>query len=105
MVRLARADVNMPNYDGFPVHELVSKAKFEVAVYELLRSEPHIMASKLLYFRILVQRVCPKLETPQDITGRSLLLFQRAEGENNEWWDLSPEGQVRAHVDSLFSII
>lgn len=103
VARLARADVNKPNYDGFPVSQLTSTAMFEVAVYELLRSEPHIMASKLLYSRILAQRVGHRLEIPHDITGRSLLLFQRAEGSNNEWWDLSPEGQVCAHVNSLFS--
>ncbi|MCJ1343386.1 hypothetical protein MMC31_001579 [Peltigera leucophlebia] len=91
VARLARADVNMPNYSGFPFHGQVSTAKFEVAVYELLRSEPNIMASNLLNHRILVQQVGPRLDVPQDITGRCLLLFERADGEKIEWWDLSPK--------------
>jgi hypothetical protein len=48
---LARGDVKVPNYAGFPIHVEVPKAKFEVAVYELLRSEPNILASCLLYYR------------------------------------------------------
>lgn len=40
--RLARDDVNMPDFDSFPIHVQVSEAKFEVAAYDLLRSEPVI---------------------------------------------------------------
>lgn len=49
VARLACANVNMPNYDGFPVHKAGSKTTFEVAVYEFPRPEPHIMVLKLLY--------------------------------------------------------
>lgn len=48
VARLARGDVNMPDYGGFPVHVQVLEVKFEAAVYELLRSEPNILASRLL---------------------------------------------------------
>lgn len=74
-------------------------------MYELPRSESHIMASKLLYSRILAQRVGPRLQSPQNIAGHSLLLFQKPEGENNHWRDLSPKEKVRAHVNSLFCTI
>jgi hypothetical protein len=94
VARLARGDVNVPNYDGFPIHVQVPKAKFEVAVYELLRSEPNILASCLLYYRIPVQHTSPRLDL-QDISGRRLFLFKRAEGENNVWRDLSPDAKVR----------
>ncbi|KAH9952260.1 3-hydroxybutyryl-CoA dehydratase [Lactifluus volemus] len=94
VARLARGDVNMPNYDGFPIDTQVSEVKFEVALYELLRSEPNILASHLLYHRIPVQRIGPRLDHPQDIAGRRLFLFERAEGENNVWYDLSPGGKA-----------
>ena len=96
MARLARADVNMLNYDGFPIHVQVPEATFEAAVYELLRSAPQVMASRLLYHRIPVQHVAPKLDVPRDITGRRLFLFRRSEGENGVWLHLSAEEKVRA---------
>jgi hypothetical protein len=95
----------MPNYDGFPIHVQVPEVKFEVAVYELLRSEPSILASRLLYHRIPVQYVGPGLDLAQDIVGRRLFLFERAEGENNVWYDLSPEEKVRAYVSHLLRSI
>lgn len=101
VARLARGDVNMPNYDGFPIQVQVPEVKFEVAVYELLRSEPNILASRLLYHRIPVQHVGPRLDPPQDIAGRRLFLFERAEGENNVWRDLSSEQKV-PDVSNLF---
>ena len=72
---MSRDDVNMPHFNGAPIHKQVPEVKFEVAVYELLRSEPNILASCLLYHCILVQYVRPKLDLPQDITGRHLFLF------------------------------
>jgi hypothetical protein len=105
VARLARGDVNMPNFDGFPIHIQVPEVKFEVAVYELLRSEPNILNSHLLYHRIPVKHISPRLDRPQDIAGRRLFLFERAEGENNVWWDLSSEQKVCAYVSNLFSPI
>ncbi|EJT79705.1 hypothetical protein GGTG_04789 [Gaeumannomyces tritici R3-111a-1] len=91
VARLARGDVNMPNYDGFPIDMQISEVKFEAAVYELLRSEPNVLASRLLYHRIPLQRDDPRLDRPKDIMGRRLLVFERAAGENNIWRDLCPE--------------
>jgi len=51
--------------------EHYKKAKFEVVVYELLRSEPNILASCLLYYRIPVQHTSPRLELPQDCMAGS----------------------------------
>ena len=91
----------MPNYDGFPIQVQVPEMKFEIAVYELLRSEPNILASRLLYHRIPVQHVGPRLNLPLDIVGRRLFLFEKAEGENNVWRVLSSEQKVRANVSNM----
>ena len=99
---LSRGDINMPNFKGPPIHEQVPKVKFEVAVYQLLRSEPNILTSRLLYHRIPVQHVGPRLDLPQDIAGRHLFLFERTEGEEGVWWDFSPEQQVRNYSGNLF---
>ncbi|KAK3369872.1 hypothetical protein B0H63DRAFT_514128 [Podospora didyma] len=96
MARLARNDVNMPEFDGFPIEWQASEAQFEAAVYELLRPEAEILASRLLYHRFPAQHPGTKLETPQDLAGRRLFLFETAEGENNVWWDLSSE--QKAHL-------
>ncbi|KAL2060466.1 hypothetical protein VTL71DRAFT_9497 [Oculimacula yallundae] len=93
VARLARGDMNVPNYDGFPASVQISKAKFEVAVYELLRTEPGISASCLLYSRIPVQHPGPRLDVPKDISGRRLFIFRRADGENNVWRELSPDAK------------
>ncbi|KAK3380345.1 hypothetical protein B0T24DRAFT_191041 [Lasiosphaeria ovina] len=96
MARMARDDVNMPNFDGSPIHKQVPEVEFEGAVYNLLRSEPNILVSRLLYHRIPVQHAGPRLDLPRDIAGRHLFLFERVEGVNNVWLDLSRE--QRAHL-------
>ncbi|PUU81669.1 hypothetical protein B9Z19DRAFT_1113281 [Tuber borchii] len=110
VARLSRGDVNMPNFEGPPIHKQILKVEFEVAVYQLLRSEPNIFTSRLLYHRIPVQHVGPRLDLPKDIAGRHLFLFERAEGEKDVWWELSPEQQdcllaqsARIHA-SLFNL-
>ncbi|KAI0405976.1 hypothetical protein F4802DRAFT_596649 [Xylaria palmicola] len=55
VARLARSDVNMLDYEGFPIHVQVPEVKFETEVYERLQSEPDILASRLLYYRVPVQ--------------------------------------------------
>ena len=94
VARLARSDVNMPDYDGFPVDWVISEAVFEVAVYELLRLDLSILALRLLYHRIPIQHGGTGLALPQNIAGRRLFLFQRAEGENNAWWNLGLREQA-----------
>jgi hypothetical protein len=73
-----------------------------VATYELLRSQPNILASRLLYHRIPVQYISPRLDLPQDIAGHHLFLFERAEGEKNTWQGLSPEQKVHIYISNLF---
>lgn len=87
----------MPNFSGFPIESQVAEVNFEVAVYRLLRSEPRIMVSRLLYHRIPVEHVGHNLDPPQDITGRRLFLFEKSEGEKDVWRELSPDEQVRAY--------
>lgn len=101
VARLARGDVNMPGYEGFPIHVQVPEVKFEAEVYELLQSEPDILASRLLYYRVPVQHEgFPKLDRPKDIAGRRLLVFQRTEGANNVWRALSPAQKVTGKYPS-----
>ncbi|KAG6017606.1 hypothetical protein E4U43_000739 [Claviceps pusilla] len=90
VARLARGDVNMPGYDGFPIHVQVPEAQFEAELYDLLQSEPNILASRLLYYRIPIKHEGPDTGRPKDIAGRRLFLFQRSEGDNNVWRTLSP---------------
>lgn len=94
VARLARGDVNMPDFDGFPIDVQVAEVKFEVEIYKLLLPEPDILVSRLLYHRIPKLHEGPKLERPKDIAGRRLLVFQRSEGENNVWHTLKPDQQV-----------
>lgn len=47
----------MPDFDGFPIHKQIPEANFEVAAYALLQSDPLILASRLLHYRIPMQRV------------------------------------------------
>ena len=102
VARLSHGDVNMLNFDGFPIHKQVPEVMFQVAVYQLLHSEPNILTSHLLYQCIPVQHVGPRLDFPQDIAGRHLFLFERTEGEKDVWWELSPEQKVRTYFSNLF---
>lgn len=86
--RLARGDVNMPGFDGFPIDVQVPEAKFEAEVYKLLLPETDILASRLLSSRIPKLYKCPKLERPEDIAGSRLFVFEKSEGENNVWHTL-----------------
>lgn len=73
----------MPNFDGFAISWQALEVKFEAATYKLLCSEPNILASSLIYHRVPVPRPDPRLTISQDIAGRRLLVFERAEGETN----------------------
>ena len=96
VARLARGDVNMPDFDGFPVTVQVAEVRFVSAVYELLRSESGIRASHLLYSRAPVQPPGPKLTVPLDLSGRRLFVFEKSEGVNNVWTGLTPSDKVWA---------
>lgn len=94
VARLARGDVNVPGFDGFPMDWQVPEVRFEAATYELLRPENDIRASHLLYYRVPVQHLGPRLAKPLDLTGRRLFVFERSEGQNNVWDDLSAHSKV-----------
>jgi len=94
VARLARGDVNMPDFDGFPIEQQEPEAAFEAAVYNLLRTESDIRASRLLYHRVPVLHPGPKLFIPQDLAGRRLFLFEKAEGVNNVWDELNAANKV-----------
>ncbi|KAL6409853.1 3-hydroxybutyryl- dehydratase [Ilyonectria robusta] len=94
VVRLARGDVNMPGFDGFPIEVQAPEARFEAAVYNLLRSQPDIRVSRLLYHRVPVQHPGPKVTVPQDLSGRRLFVFESAQGRNNIWEELSSANKL-----------
>ena len=94
VVRLARGDVNMPGFDGFPLRRQVADVEFEAHTYELLRHEPGVLNSNLLHYRAPVHNAQPGVEVPKDIRDRRLLIFEKADGMNNVWRVLSPEQKV-----------
>lgn len=94
VARLARSDVNMPNFEGFPIEEQELEVIFEAAVYNLLRTESDIRTSRLLYHRVPALHPGPKLVIPQDLAGRRLFLFEKAEGVNNVWDELNAANKV-----------
>lgn len=94
LARLARGDVNMPDFDGFPVEEQVAEVEFEAETYTLLRSEATILPSRLLYHRIPVLDIGRNKDIPATIKGRRLFVFQKEDGENNVWADLDSRQKV-----------
>jgi hypothetical protein len=84
----------MPDWEGFTVKEQVNEVRFEAAVYSLLKGNLDIRASRLLYFRVPVQHPGTKTAPPVDLSGRRLFVFERAEGETNEWQDLTAAAKV-----------
>ena len=95
MARLARGDVNMPDYDGFSIGVQVPEVMFEVATYKLLDSQRDIRVSRLLHHRLPIRYPGHRLQIPQDIYGRRLMVFEKAEGENNVWNRLCTNSKVR----------
>ncbi|KAJ7175738.1 hypothetical protein C8R46DRAFT_1174511 [Mycena filopes] len=79
LVRVRRCDVNWPGYGGPPVDEQAAEVEFEAAMYRLLRGQPDVLASNLLYHRRPVRQI------PLDLLGRQIFVFEKAEGDNNVW--------------------
>lgn len=105
MARLARSDVNMPDFDGFSIETQAPEALFEAAIYELLRSESNIRASHLLYYRVPVRHPDPRLAIPSDLAGRRLFVFEKTEGVNNVWADLNANSKVLDYkINHMFSL-
>lgn len=94
IVRLARGDVNMPGFDGFPIVKQISEVHFEAAVYRLLEYVPGIRASKLLYYRAPEEKRELEDGRPVDLSGRRLMVFKRAKGTSDVWKVLDEERKV-----------
>ncbi|RDW86613.1 uncharacterized protein DSM5745_03255 [Aspergillus mulundensis] len=103
MARLARGDVNMPDFDGFPIEWQAPEAAFEAAVYDLLRTEPAIRASRLIYHRVPVLHPGPNRSIPLDLAGRRLFVFEKAEGRDKVWRELSKPDKLRL-LDQLATV-
>lgn len=94
MARVARAGVNMPDYDGFPLTWLHNQVEFEAAVYHLLEGSTGILTSRLLFFRHAKQSSGPKTDLPRDINGRQIMLFEMSEGDTPPWGELNESQKV-----------
>lgn len=95
IARLARGDVNMATFDGFPLEEQISEVNFEAATYEILRDVVGIPATHLLYHRVPARIDGPRLRKRIDIRGRRLMIFQKPEGIHVVWRELDKDQQVR----------
>lgn len=100
VARLARNEVNMPDYEGWSFEKLVPELLFEAATYELLRGDAAIRVSRLLYHRIPAMYIQPCKSIPSDISGRGLLVFEKAAGTKNVWWDLKAESKASTQAFS-----
>ena len=94
VVRLARGDVNMPDFDGFVVERQIAEVEFEAAICILLRDEAEVRASRLLYHRAPILKPGPKVQIPADLSGRRIFVFKRSDGTNNVWRGLDAEAKV-----------
>ncbi|KXS97702.1 hypothetical protein AC579_4480 [Pseudocercospora musae] len=72
--------VDMPLVNGDSNNYQVADLKFEAAVYEMLRDNHDIKASRLLCYRAPAQCGDDKSSIAQNIVGRRLMVFDRKEG-------------------------
>jgi hypothetical protein len=63
-------------------------------VYSLLKGNLDIRASRLLYFRVPIERHGTKTAPPVDLSGRRFFVFEKAEGTTNVLWDLTAGAKV-----------
>ncbi|KAJ7610933.1 hypothetical protein FB45DRAFT_942065 [Roridomyces roridus] len=98
LARLARNDVNVPGFAGWPFEKQVRESELEASVYRLLQYVAEIPVSPLLYHRLPVHRpAC------QDILGRRLFLFEVKKGQDNVWKVLNDD-QTFGLVDQAAAI-
>lgn len=93
--RLSRSDLNVPGFQGFPIEKQIPEVRFEAAVYDLLKTNPRIKVSRLLYHRLPLQLHEPSVSHPTILVGRALFAFQKAEGVKDVWKSLTPDHKVR----------
>lgn len=95
LVRLGRADINVPNCDGFTFDTIIRELNFESAAYTLLSGHPEIPVSTLLYLRPPVKHESGvDYDVGRSVQGRRLMVFDFSHGRSNVWWQLLPEGKV-----------
>lgn len=94
MARLALADVNMPNYDGWSLDRLHNQVEFEADTYKLLEGSAQIPTSKLRYYRHSEQHEAHPTKLPKDISGRGLMIFEMTKGRSHVWRDLNHQQKV-----------
>lgn len=95
IARMAKADVNMPRYDGWPIDWLHKQLEVEANIYKLLMKFKKIPSPDLLYFRRCEQQYGSRGEPPKDVIGRQLMIFDMAEGHCGVWRELSNHQKVR----------
>ena len=105
VVRLARGDVNMPDFDGFAIEQQIPEVLFEAATYTLLRNEAEVRASRLLYSRAPLLKPGSKTQVPDDLSGRRMFVFERSDGTNNVWEELDAGGKVRNNTQSVRRVL
>ncbi|KAI4632831.1 hypothetical protein J4E80_000189 [Alternaria sp. BMP 0032] len=93
VVRLARGDVNMPDFDGFAIEQQIPEVLFEAATYTLLRNEAEVRASRLIYSRAPLLKPGSRTQVPDDLSGRRMFVFERSDGTNNVWEELDAGGK------------
>lgn len=101
MARLGRADVNMPDYDGFALTWLHNLVEFEAEVNPLIEGVAKLPTSRLLYYRHAEQYPGPKTELPKDISGRRLMVFDMTKGDDFTWSELSESQKVSVVIFDL----
>lgn len=101
MARVARADVNMPKYDGFLLLWLHNQAEFEAAVYHLPEGIAEVPTSRLLYSGRPRQSDRPKTELPKDISGRKAMLIDMRKAKSLLWQDTKKNQKVSVGSPNL----
>jgi hypothetical protein len=98
LVRLGRADINMPKYVGFPFDRMIRELDFERATYTLLAGHPETSVSTLLHLRPPVkQDIGAEYGMGKSVQGRRLMVFDYLSGKSNVWNELLPGGKVSSH--------
>lgn len=101
MARVARADVNMPKYDGFLLLWLHNQAEFEAALYHLPEGIAEVPTSRLLYSGHPRQSDRPKTELPKDVSEREVTLFDMRKANSLLWWDTKKTQKVSVGSPNL----
>ncbi|KAJ3043252.1 hypothetical protein HDV00_005572 [Rhizophlyctis rosea] len=79
LLRIARNNFLHPNYVGAPIETVIREVQFEAAVHELLKSDPDIPVSPLLFYRLPVTKTADLVVDAENIDdGRQMMVFDMA---------------------------